>query len=595
MAVQVLRNKSIILTSGERKVLDELKKAYTKVKRDAYIYVQHSISSKRPDFLIIDKEKGISIIEVKDWELEYIYEVDRRKVKLSDKVVDNPIRQVKSYEKLIATALNIKGDLEYISDDISCSIIFVNIDKERAMNNELIKSLFNSDINYIFKSDINNLDISKIFNYDSLNYNNSTINFIRSALFPEIEIKIEKEKNINDEEIYKSVKALDFEQEEFAKRIPLGNFMVTGIPGSGKTVILLARAIYLIKENPDWKILILTYNKSLQLKLESKLNEKAKEFSNNLITKDIKLENITIKRFHQETYLLSGGAKCPSNIDKNTWFKEEVVNLAMKNVKPTYDAILIDEYQDFYMNWIELCVKLCKLHYSEEKHVEVKNIFLAGDRLQSIYNDKDISWKDVGIDIRGGGRSKFLKTSYRSANEHMKLALKFLSIDDGLKKEVDKFYKDDEDTELKSVNKGYVEFLEGDYLSITDMIINLKEQGYKNSDILILAKTRNNCDKIKENADYRIRNSIEFVKDIDPTKIEDKILTTTYQSSKGLESKIVFLTDIDMLYGASDTKQDKINKKLLYVGMTRASEKLYIHSEDKNGGFTKILKDIYEG
>ena len=127
------------------------------------------------------------------------------------------------------------------------------------------------------------------------------------------------------------------------------------------------------------------------------------------------------------------------------------------------------------------------------------------------------------------------------------------------------------------------------------MIINLKEQGYKNSDILILAKTRNNCDKIKENADYRIRNSIEFVKDIDPTKIEDKILTTTYQSSKGLESKIVFLTDIDMLYGASDTKQDKINKKLLYVGMTRASEKLYIHSEDKNGGFTKILKDIYEG
>lgn len=595
MGLKILRNKSIELTSGERKVLDQLKKSYEKVDRDVYIYVQHIIANKRPDFLIIDKEKGIAVVEVKDWELNYMYEANKRIVKLSDKNVENPIRQVEAYRNLIDTALYLKDDMKNFSDNIFCNIIFTNIDRQSALNDKNIDMLYNENINYIFKEDIINLNVSKMFGDNNFNYSDSTMNFIRTALFPEIEIKVDEQKDENKEEAYKSIKALDFEQEEFAKRIPSGNFMITGIPGSGKTVILLARAIHLIKENPDWKILILTYNKSLQLKLESKLNEKAKEFSNNLITKDIKLENITIKRFHQETYLLSGGAKCPSNIDKNTWFKEEVVNLAMKNVKPTYDAILIDEYQDFYMNWIELCVKLCKLHYSEEKHVEVKNIFLAGDRLQSIYNDKDISWKDVGIDIRGGGRSKFLKTSYRSANEHMKLALKFLSIDDGLKKEVDKFYKDDEDTELKSVNKGYVEFLEGDYLSITDMIINLKEQGYKNSDILILAKTRNNCDKIKENADYRIRNSIEFVKDIDPTKIEDKILTTTYQSSKGLESKIVFLTDIDMLYGASDTKQDKINKKLLYVGMTRASEKLYIHSEDKNGGFTKILKDIYEG
>ena len=61
-------------------------------------------------------------------------------------------------------------------------------------------------------------------------------------------------------------------QEEFARKVPYGHYMVTGIPGSGKTVILLARAVHLIKENPNWKILILTYNKSLSYKLRLYLN-----------------------------------------------------------------------------------------------------------------------------------------------------------------------------------------------------------------------------------------------------------------------------------------------------------------------------------
>lgn len=45
--------------------------------------------------------------------------------------------------------------------------------------------------------------------------------------------------------------------------------MVTGVPGSGKTVLLLARAIHLVREHPEWKIKILTYNRSLKQKLKT--------------------------------------------------------------------------------------------------------------------------------------------------------------------------------------------------------------------------------------------------------------------------------------------------------------------------------------
>jgi len=37
-----------------------------------------------------------------------------------------------------------------------------------------------------------------------------------------------------------------------------GHYMITGLPGSGKTVALISRAIYLARVFPDWNVLILT-------------------------------------------------------------------------------------------------------------------------------------------------------------------------------------------------------------------------------------------------------------------------------------------------------------------------------------------------
>ena len=68
---------------------------------------------------------------------------------------------------------------------------------------------------------------------------------------------------------------------------------------------------------------------------------------------------------------------------------------------------------------------------------------------------------------------------------------------------------------------------------------------------------------------------------------EKKLLITTYHSSKGLENKVCILLNVDRLD----------NKRLVYVGLTRASEKLFIHSY-KSGGdetFKQLFSCKYAG
>lgn len=583
MGLFVSINKSVELTKGEEKVLEALKKLYAETKDEVVIYAQSMLSSKRPDFIVIDSIRGVSILEVKDWSREYIKDCDKRKVTLLDGKYDNPNVQVKGYKSILSSGM-FSRDFDIDEEDITTVVIYTNL-SEDLRQEENYKNLFSNDVRYVFKEDIRKLEINKLFNRGCCGYSTEDFKKIRVALFPELEIVSCEETNPEVVEI----KALDYEQEEFARRIPLGHYMVTGIPGSGKTVILLARAIHLIKENPDWKILILTYNKSLAFKLQSKMDKMAETFKNDVNNQDIKVDNIEIKNFHSLTYRLSNGMKKPKDIETDIWYKEIVVNEASKYAKPAYDAVLIDEYQDFYMPWIELALKLCR-EYKDKNGNIIKNFFLAGDRLQSIYNKNEISWKSIGLDMRG--RSKLLKTSYRSAKQHMTLTLDFLSENSTLKGEVEKFYKDEsKDDSLYTINDGSVEFVEGDYDFIADKIVELKAKGYENKDFLILSSTQRECLQIKSKIKNNIKYQMEYVKDIDSVDFNKSIILTTYHSSKGLEAKVVLLTNMDNIYNGKDGGEI-LKRKTVYVGITRASDKLYILS--KTGEREELVGELKE-
>ena len=419
---------------------------------------------------------------------------------------------------------------------------------------------------------------------------------LRTMLFPETKIKKVKE-DITGNIISTTINALDTEQENFARRLPYGHYMVTGVPGSGKTVILIARALHIAKEHPDWNIEILTYNKSLSSKIESVLNSIAEDIMDNNFLNDIPIENIHVENFHKLAKNISN-----VNVPKptpNDWWDETLPSIVLEKAKPIYDAILIDEYQDFRDSWIKVCINLCK-HYTyinnANKEVSGINLFLAGDRLQSIYNSKVHNWnKDFGLNM--SGRTMLLKTSYRTGRENISLALMFLQNDSSLLKEVNNFYKNEEDKELSFnalESESSVEFLEGSYRSIVRTVQNLLKDGYKYNDILLICRTKKLCEKIADSFPGKIIDNIVFIKEANDKQLRTKLLNSTYHSSKGLESKIVILVGVDEFTSQINKKKEIMEKKLLYVGMTRASEKLFIHASSfDDDSFAKDIKDIY--
>jgi len=568
MSLNIVPSDLSTLTKGESKIANKIISLYSQINRDCYLYVKPRLGNLEPDFILIDIYKGACIIEVKDWSKDYIKSIDKCNITATDcKNLSNPVFKTNQYFNRAKSLF--ERDKRLLSEDGNlkfkcCSwVIFTNINSKEI---EFFSKVLNQPpTKYLTKDEIGILTLDRLFGFGASYLDSTHIAIIRSILFPEIKIEnIEKHKITTD-----IIKVLDIEQEKFAKRIPYGHYIISGIPGSGKTVILILRAIFLLKENPNWKIKIVTYNRSLSRKISHKLKGLYEELN----SMGLNYENISISTFHRLA-IDTSNMEVPNNASNDFW--NRILPLkALETASPQYDAILIDEYQDFYDDWIRLCLAVCRKHDYDGKKSE--NLFLAGDRLQSIYNPKEHTWKSLGVNIQG--KSKILKHSYRSGKSHIELALDFLMADKTLRKEVEIFYEGRDGIDNETDLENHIEFLEGGYKVINDFLNNcILELGYKKEDILVLAPTHADAEELYYHLDDDLKSKSEVTTDI----ANNKINITTFHSSKGLESKICVLVNANKID----------DKKLLYVGMTRASQRLCIHAEDyKYESFVRQLKN----
>jgi DNA helicase IV len=86
------------------------------------------------------------------------------------------------------------------------------------------------------------------------------VNIVKAILHPEIFLGLDFTSTAPLEEPI--VKVLDSKQEELARDIGAGHRLVFGVAGSGKTVLLIARAKLIVRLNPQAKVLVLCYNVS---------------------------------------------------------------------------------------------------------------------------------------------------------------------------------------------------------------------------------------------------------------------------------------------------------------------------------------------
>ncbi len=565
MSLKLIPNDESSLTKGEKTLLSKLKSLYSK-EEEAYIYLTPRVGGLEPDFLLIDAKRGVIVFETKDWSRDYLKAINPKEVIAVDgKKYHNPSFRTNQYfntlKSLFSTDVTLLNDDLELNFNFNSRLVFTSIDKREIEN----QNIFNQyPTKAIYANELKEINFKDIFP-KSKGLTQKMISVIRGVIFPEIQLKL-----LEHDGIEHIIETLDIEQEIFAKRLPLGHYVVSGVPGSGKTVLLIARAVHLLKEFPDWKIAIVTYNNSLTKKIEDRL----KKLNQSIYLRELELMKIEVTTFHKLA-LKTAKTRVPQYASQEFWDKE-LAQKAILKAKPIYDSILVDEYQDFRNSWLKVCIKLLKKHKDREKKEQI-NLFLAGDRLQSIYNPTAINWRnDIGLDMRG--RAKIFKQSYRTGKEHLSFALKYLMSDDSLKREVEKFYDGSENIESKtSVEEGII-FIEGEFKEVVKNITDALNDGYLYEDILILANSWSEANRFYNYLPPHLKQSAKVTK-----KIEENLLNiVTYHSSKGLENKITILLNIDTIH----------EKKLLYVGATRASQKLYIHSSSFDSNVGKELKKL---
>ncbi len=240
-----------------------------------------------------------------------------------------------------------------------------------------------------------------------------------------------------------------------------------------------------------------------------------------------------------------------------------------------YDVILIDEAQDFAPVWFEVLKRLI--------NPNTNMLFMAADSTQRIY--RKFTWKSLGLNVVG--RTRILKRAYRSTYEIVEVAYTLIRHDENLIKELQ-----DEEEELITPDLKAQSMLHGDppYLKhcaspeqeaafIIEKIKHLLKQGYTPQDILIL------CRKKTQVAQYRsaLKEANLAAGDLKYFKPGNtkRIHMGTLHAAKGLEAKVVFIVQLESLFKPNEPLSPtelatfySDERRLLYVGMTRAREKL---------------------
>jgi superfamily I DNA/RNA helicase len=378
------------------------------------------------------------------------------------------------------------------------------------------------------------------------------------------------------------------EQENFAKSLGEGHHLIRGVAGSGKTLVLTYRAKYLHELHPSWRILLVCYNVSFKKYLEKLVHHQLRAG----VVREIYVHN-----FHELVKKVSGSGTAPfpneSSDDYDARIGRQLQSAIDKGsiIGGKFDAILIDEAQDFSTDWLRGVVRLLNNN---------DTLAIALDPAQDVYGRKRI-WREAGVDVVGGKRSRKLKQSYRNTTEILRLAVKFQGFENYLELEPGAS-NDNLDDIIQPEDIGR----HGDRVAIpqlpdrTSMFSNIASRieggvakgEFTYRDCAILSCSYDLSKYIQSNPNFLGSIPISLVlnhtqkREFDPEGNTVKCLNV--ESSKGLEWKMVFLVGVeDMPRGG---RIEKHERNLVYIGITRAQNSLMIPHVKQNAFVQDLVK-----
>lgn len=346
---------------------------------------------------------------------------------------------------------------------------------------------------------------------------------------------------------------LDAEQASAAQFDESANFEILGPPGSGKSLVLAARAKWIAQNNPSWHIAVVVFNKSLETYFHTLLGAH---------------RNISVTGFHSLARKM--GHRMGSNDDARAI--NELRKLKQEGITPCFDTILIDEFQDYSEPWFDYLRCLLKPLSG--------GITVAGDLKQAIYQE------------RGPARSirslnpvvVELNRSYRSTREILRFTA---SLDEA----------------FGEVNEtGAPEGLPVDLVHAPDWNAQadaavwevrnfIRDAAEAESQIAILVTRKSLLSRVAERLEDE---EIAFVnladRDGDGAAPEiGRVTVGTVHASKGLEFDNVVLLGLDVVKPLFEEDEPQ-RSRIAYVGPTRARNRLIALYSKGNQVLTRLAK-----
>ncbi|NDO88498.1 3'-5' exonuclease [Cellulosimicrobium composti] len=380
---------------------------------------------------------------------------------------------------------------------------------------------------------------------------------IRAAFAPTAEVPIPRRDNLSDRNAGARVKArlrLDADQAKAVEGATSEVGVVEGPPGSGKTIVLAARARKLARENPGWRIQFLCYNRMLV------------PYLRDLVSPYPNIEVSTFARF---------AASLDHRVDMRDPARaasDAARAVAALRLSPAVDAVMVDEAQDFWLPWLQVAIAAVRRGRG--------GVLLAGDSKQSLYR------YESGIDELKSWLDDFevfeLDRAYRSTKQILEVtsALSDQSVVRGLATAfdgppVDLIYSHDKAGQGDAVANDIA------------MLVKHEQVEYQNIGVLVTRKFL-----VGTVAEALKRRGIPFevmwankAGELDLRDPTVKVMTV--HSAKGIDFDIVFLVGLENLPdGSSD--EDVQQGRTGYVGMTRAKDRLVITYSRDNAYLERI-------
>lgn len=380
-------------------------------------------------------------------------------------------------------------------------------------------------------------------------------------------------------------------QKNLSKSVEGAQQKISGVAGSGKTQVLATRAVNAQKRTGG-NILLLTFNITLANYLKMRLSN---------IRADFPWDKIHIDYYHR--FFRKYANKHNLHVKFGSYEDMDFFNNVAKGL-PKFDAIFIDEVQDYMSSWLQMLKKYFLRENGE--------FVVFGDPKQNIYHRPVDANGDILLGIIPGLWNKHLTKGHRFSNPFiaalsMDFQRQFIrtatdsieidsnpQVDNGFNFNLIKYnFIENGLEESQTYKKIYdicMSFINGNNLDVkdvailapqTDVLRSLdfwyrQENGAKTTVTFVPREWVDRISRHSITASYEYKRDYDRLEKVKKNKfsvVSRNLKLSTIQSFKGWEAKTIICIIQNDRYNDDNVVS---SSELVYTGITRAKENLLI-------------------